>query len=178
MGGEAPTAIADPSEFEERLVELSFARRHAQELLRCFSPTPTAKVLQVQESAGGGRKLVVELASGQRVETVLIRHDHRTSGRSRHTVCVSSQVGCARACSFCATGSLGLLGQLSAAEILERECHRHSPFLLSSSSFFFFFFFFFFTRSHVHTSNSSLPRGIPGARGAERRARDDDYDDP
>ncbi len=45
----------------------------------------------------GGVKLVVELASGHHVETVLILHDHRSSGRSRCTVCVSSQVGCARA---------------------------------------------------------------------------------
>lgn len=38
----------------------------------------------------------------------------------RYTVCVSSQVGCARACTFCATGTLGLRASLSSAEILEQ----------------------------------------------------------
>ena len=39
-------------------------------------------------------------------------------GRSRRALCVSTQVGCARACSFCETGQLGLLRNLSAAEIV------------------------------------------------------------
>lgn len=41
------------------------------------------------------------------------------------TVCVSSQVGCSRDCTFCATGTMGLLQQLSAAEILEQLWHAH-----------------------------------------------------
>ena len=77
----------------------------------------------------GGLKLVVELASGHRVETVLILHEHRSSGKRRCTVCVSSQVGCARACSFCATGTMGLRANLGAAEVLEQVWHarREAP---------------------------------------------------
>ena len=41
------------------------------------------------------------------------------------TVCVSSQVGCSRDCTFCATGTMGLLQQLTAAEILEQLWHAH-----------------------------------------------------
>ena len=82
----------------------------------------TSKVVQRVPSEGG-LKLVVELASGHRVETVLILHEHRSSGRRRCTVCVSSQVGCARACSFCATGTMGLRAQLSSGEILEQVWH-------------------------------------------------------
>ncbi len=44
--------------------------------------------------------------------------DGRRSSSRRHTLCVSSQLGCAVGCSFCATGSLGLRGQLSAGEIV------------------------------------------------------------
>jgi len=39
---------------------------------------------------------------------------------ARYTVCVSSQIGCARACTFCATGTMGLLGNLNSCEILEQ----------------------------------------------------------
>lgn len=82
----------------------------------------TSRVVERVPSEGG-LKLVVELASGHRVETVLILHEHRSSGKRRCTVCVSSQVGCARACSFCATGTMGLRAQLSSAEILEQVWH-------------------------------------------------------
>jgi len=71
----------------------------------------------------GGFKLVVQLQDGHRVETVVIRHHHETSSRTRHTVCVSSQVGCAKQCSFCATGTMGLRADLSAGEIAEQVWH-------------------------------------------------------
>lgn len=44
----------------------------------------------------------------------------------RATVCVSSQVGCAMACTFCATGTMGLLGNLTSGEILEQLFHANS----------------------------------------------------
>ncbi len=63
-------------------------------------------------------KLLLEARDGQAVETVVIRHpDPR---RPRTTVCVSSQVGCAVGCVFCATGQLGLLRQLNPAEIVDQ----------------------------------------------------------
>jgi adenine C2-methylase RlmN of 23S rRNA A2503 and tRNA A37 len=103
-------------------------RNQAAALCRHFSGVTTSTVVQRVPSEGG-LKLVVELASGRRVETVLIFHDHESSGTSRCTVCVSSQVGCARACSFCATGTMGLLSNLDAAEILEQVWHarREAP---------------------------------------------------
>jgi adenine C2-methylase RlmN of 23S rRNA A2503 and tRNA A37 len=93
-----------------------------------FVGVTTSKVVSRVPSEGG-LKLVVELASGHRIETVLIFHDHESSGKSRCTVCVSSQVGCARACSFCATGTMGLRANLGAAEILEQVWHafREAP---------------------------------------------------
>jgi 23S rRNA (adenine2503-C2)-methyltransferase len=52
---------------------------------------------------------VLELADGQTIESVLLPNDG---------VCVSSQAGCAVGCTFCMTGTLGLLRQLGSAEIV------------------------------------------------------------
>ncbi|MGH7612084.1 MAG: 23S rRNA (adenine(2503)-C(2))-methyltransferase RlmN, partial [Candidatus Dormibacteria bacterium] len=66
------------------------------------------------------RKLLLRARDGQEVEAVAIRHPGHRSGRARNTVCVSSQVGCAIGCVFCATGQLGLRRQLTAAEIVDQ----------------------------------------------------------
>lgn len=48
-------------------------------------------------------------------------------GKNRITVCISSQVGCAMGCKFCYTGRMGLLQNLSAAQIVEQlvQARRH-----------------------------------------------------
>jgi 23S rRNA (adenine2503-C2)-methyltransferase len=63
-------------------------------------------------------KGLLRLADGRRIESVLMRYPETANGRSRRTVCISSQVGCAVGCPFCATGLLGLQRQLTAAEIV------------------------------------------------------------
>jgi 23S rRNA (adenine2503-C2)-methyltransferase len=65
-------------------------------------------------SVDGATKLVLAL-QGDAIEAV---HMPRRVGRGRVTLCVSSQVGCAMGCSFCATGSMGLRRQLAAGEIV------------------------------------------------------------
>ena len=65
-------------------------------------------------------KLLLRAADGQEVEAVMIRHSGTANSRARNTVCVSSQVGCAIGCVFCATGQLGLRRNLSAAEIVDQ----------------------------------------------------------
>lgn len=59
-------------------------------------------------------KYLFELTDGSRIESVLM------PDRSRITVCVSSQVGCAMACDFCATGKMGFFRNLSSAEIVDQ----------------------------------------------------------
>jgi 23S rRNA (adenine2503-C2)-methyltransferase len=66
------------------------------------------------ESADGTRRYLVRLADGQTIESVLIPES------GRHTFCVSSQVGCALACTFCLTGQLGLTRNLAAGEIVSQ----------------------------------------------------------
>jgi adenine C2-methylase RlmN of 23S rRNA A2503 and tRNA A37 len=66
-------------------------------------------------------KLAVKLQDGHVVESVLMRHI--SEGGSRATLCVSSQVGCAMGCTFCATGTMGIRGNLCTGEILEQLVH-------------------------------------------------------
>lgn len=59
-------------------------------------------------------KALLELSDGKKIEVVLMRHD------DRNTVCVSSQVGCALNCSFCATGKMGFQRNLTQSEITDQ----------------------------------------------------------
>ncbi len=65
-------------------------------------------------SLDGTEKYLWELHDGHRIESVLIPEDRRT------TLCISSQVGCALACAFCATGKMGFLRNLTTGEIVEQ----------------------------------------------------------
>ena len=67
-------------------------REKAAALCAHFAGVTTTKIVQRVPSEGG-LKLIVELASGQRIETVLILHDHKSSGARRCTVCVSHTAG-------------------------------------------------------------------------------------
>lgn len=71
----------------------------------------TLETLEVAGADGGTRKILSRLADGELVETVVI------PARDRATVCVSSQVGCAMGCAFCASGRNGCARNLSAGEI-------------------------------------------------------------
>jgi 23S rRNA (adenine2503-C2)-methyltransferase len=68
-----------------------------------------ARLLSAHPGADGSSRLLVELADGRTVESVLL---------PRGGLCVSTQVGCAVGCTFCMTGRDGLLRQLGSAEIV------------------------------------------------------------
>ena len=72
------------------------------------------EVVQDHQSQDGTRKWLFALADGQRIETVFIPE------KDRGTLCISSQVGCALDCSFCATGKQGFNRNLTAAEIVSQ----------------------------------------------------------
>ena len=78
----------------------------------------TSKVVERRESKDGTIKMVVQLQDGLEVETVVI-----PMSPGYATICISSQVGCAMGCTFCATGMLGLKGSLTAGEIVEQIVH-------------------------------------------------------
>ena len=66
------------------------------------------------DSVDGTRRYLIRLADGEMAETVYLPEEHR------NTICISSQVGCALACTFCLTGQLGLTRHLSAGEIVSQ----------------------------------------------------------
>lgn len=66
----------------------------------------------------GTQKFLFELQSGNKMEAVLMRYSDKAG--KRNTVCVSSQVGCALKCAFCATGKLGFSKNLTAEEIADQ----------------------------------------------------------
>jgi 23S rRNA (adenine2503-C2)-methyltransferase len=67
---------------------------------------------ELLSSYDGSAKFVIQLGDGRQVEMVLMPEAKRI------TLCVSSQVGCAQACTFCHTGRMGLVRNLNAAEIV------------------------------------------------------------
>jgi 23S rRNA (adenine2503-C2)-methyltransferase len=69
---------------------------------------------------GATIKLLCRLSDGQTVETVAMETPATAGARRRSTVCVSSQVGCAVGCPFCATGHMGLRRNCTAAEIVDQ----------------------------------------------------------
>ena len=74
------------------------------------------KIKNRQISSDGTIKYLLEFADGNCVETVLMRFDNRAN----LTACVSSQVGCACNCKFCATAKLGFVRNLTPREIIEQ----------------------------------------------------------
>lgn len=80
---------------------------------------PSIQLDTKQTSMDGTMKFRFKLFDGKMIESVLIPVDDS----ERYTVCVSSQAGCSLTCSFCATGRMGLLRQLSASEIFDQYIH-------------------------------------------------------
>jgi 23S rRNA (adenine2503-C2)-methyltransferase len=75
----------------------------------------------VIESDGGQTdKALHRLSDGATVESVLMHYPATAGRRARHTLCISSQAGCAVGCPFCATGELGFTRDLETAEILDQ----------------------------------------------------------
>jgi 23S rRNA (adenine2503-C2)-methyltransferase len=72
------------------------------------------ELVECNLASDGTRKLLVGLPDGERVESVLIPDN------DRRTLCVSTQVGCAMACRFCRTATMGLKRHLEAWEIVDQ----------------------------------------------------------
>jgi 23S rRNA (adenine2503-C2)-methyltransferase len=86
----------------------------AHATLAALDPAPALALHERAPAEDGTIRLLFRARDGALVESVLI------PGPGRTTLCISSQVGCARACAFCETGRLGLERQLSAGEIIDQ----------------------------------------------------------
>jgi 23S rRNA (adenine2503-C2)-methyltransferase len=94
--------------------------RPFREQLKRHCTISRLSIAQRIASEDGTKKLLYRLDDGNTVEGVLI------PGPSRLTLCVSTQVGCASRCSFCRTGSGGLVRDLTPAEIVNQVFAAHA----------------------------------------------------
>jgi len=88
-----------------------------QQLEQVASIRRLTPVQEIASRDGLTRKVLFALPDGETVESVLMLYDKRKS------VCVSTQVGCALGCAFCATGQSGFTRNLTAGEIVEQVLH-------------------------------------------------------
>ncbi len=75
----------------------------------------TTRIATHQKSNDGTEKLLLDLSDRHQIECVLLRQ-----GPLRRTICISTQVGCAMGCVFCASGLEGVARNLSTGEIIEQ----------------------------------------------------------
>ena len=109
------TAFSDMKNLPKDL--LGWLSEHA-----CLLPN---RVVLVKRASDVTEKLLIEGEDRALIETVLIRYPQEGVGMdgSRKTICVSSQVGCAYGCKFCASGLAGWKRNLTAAEIISQFIH-------------------------------------------------------
>ncbi len=100
----------DVSSFEAMT---NLSRRFRGELAQ-VSRISSLELMRVEASRDGTRKFLFRLEDGNQIESVLI------ADKDRLTLCISTQVGCALACRFCLTGTLGWKRQLRPSEIVNQ----------------------------------------------------------
>ncbi|AFL74648.1 bifunctional tRNA (adenosine(37)-C2)-methyltransferase TrmG/ribosomal RNA large subunit methyltransferase RlmN [Thiocystis violascens] len=91
--------------------------RSLRETLRETVEIRLPRIVEAHPSEDGTIKWIMELHDGQRIETVFIPEGRRS------TICVSSQVGCALECAFCATARQGFNRNLAVSEIIGQVWH-------------------------------------------------------
>ena len=96
--------------------EMTNLSKDFREQLKSIASVTDTQIKIKQVSKDGTIKYLIEYPDGECVETVLMRFDNRAN----LTACVSSQVGCAVNCSFCATGKGGFRRNLNYKEIIEQ----------------------------------------------------------
>ena len=89
-----------------------------REQLAAEFQTFSTTVAKHHKAADGAEKLLLQLHDAERIECVLLRDD-----KGHCTACISTQVGCAMGCVFCATGLDGVVRNLTRGEIVEQILH-------------------------------------------------------
>jgi 23S rRNA (adenine2503-C2)-methyltransferase len=106
-----PTIAGAWDDASLRALEIGADARRA---LLALDPRVALSLAARAPAADGSERLLLRARDGALIETVIL------PGPTRTTLCLSSQVGCARACAFCETGRLGLSRQLVAGEIVDQ----------------------------------------------------------
>lgn len=107
--------LADGAKSFDDMKNIPLGMRNELSQIACVY---SSKVHEIVTDPDGTVKLQIELYDGLMIETVLL-----IDADGRKTACVSCQAGCAMACTFCKTGTLGLARNLTAAEIVEQFMH-------------------------------------------------------
>jgi 23S rRNA (adenine2503-C2)-methyltransferase len=123
--------------------EMTNISRQERILLSKLFYIPTPIPVKIERSVDGTRKFLFGLEDGHTVESVLIPDGER------NTLCISSQVGCAQACSFCLTGAGGFQRNLEAFEIADQAV---------------------FVEKMLQTESASAPRGKATAQNEKKGA--------
>ena len=111
-----PKKISDIKQLPKKLIEelndAGYTIGSAQETHRVVSED------------GDTTKLLLNLTNEKSVETVLMQYEPtKIGGHPRSTICVSTQIGCAMGCVFCATGQMGFETNLKAEHIVSQVIH-------------------------------------------------------
>jgi 23S rRNA (adenine2503-C2)-methyltransferase len=94
--------------------EMTNLPKHLRNSLANYFYLKTLKLVKTHIAMDGTEKYLWRLSDNRHIESVLIPEE------KRNTICISSQVGCSLSCRFCATGSMGLLRNLTPGEIVEQ----------------------------------------------------------
>ena len=100
-------------------------KKMREELIAADYTIGSAKQIhQVVSDDGDTTKLLLKLTNDSYVETVLMQYDSsKIGGHPRSTICVSTQIGCAMGCVFCATGQMGFETNLKSEHIVSQVIH-------------------------------------------------------
>lgn len=98
----------------ESIEDITEFSRELRERLSDIAYISNLELLKRQVSEDGTEKFLFGLEDGESIESVLIPDE------DRHTLCISSQVGCAMSCGFCLTGGIGFKRNLKAHEIVDQ----------------------------------------------------------
>jgi 23S rRNA (adenine2503-C2)-methyltransferase len=101
----------------ESFQEMTNLSRKLREYLNSFCTLSQLRLIKTHTSRDGTKKFLFELEDGNKIESVLIPE------RGHYTTCISSQVGCAMACTFCLTAKQGLVRNLRTSEIINQVIH-------------------------------------------------------
>lgn len=88
-----------------------------ERIIKDYPSALSSKVIR-RSTSDSALKLAIELEDGAIIECVRL-----SDGNGRYTACLSSQVGCAMGCAFCKTGTMGLVRNVKAGEIVEELIH-------------------------------------------------------
>lgn len=94
--------------------EMTTLKKEFRDLLKEKLPFPTLELVNRQVSTDTTEKFLFRLSDNNLIETVLMPHDYG------YSLCVSSQVGCPMACSFCASGAFGFKRNLETYEMVKQ----------------------------------------------------------